>query len=44
LGWLFAAITGAILPFFFFFIGPIFDSFGGDPDAFAKLQALDEEA
>ena len=29
-GWLFAAISGAILPTFFFFIGPIFDSFGGE--------------
>ncbi len=27
IGWMFAAITGAILPLFFFFIGPIFDSF-----------------
>ena len=27
LGWFFAALTGAILPTFFFFIGPIFDSF-----------------
>ena len=28
LGWLFAALTGAVLPLFFFYIGPIFDSFG----------------
>ena len=28
LGWLFAALTGAILPCFFFFLGPVFDSFG----------------
>lgn len=27
-GWLFAALTGATLPLFFFFIGPVFDSFG----------------
>ena len=27
LGWFFACLTGAILPFFFFLIGPIFDSF-----------------
>ena len=27
LGWTFAALTGAILPTFFFFIGPVFDSF-----------------
>jgi hypothetical protein len=26
IGWLFATVTGAILPLFFFFIGPIFDS------------------
>ena len=30
MGWFFAALSGAILPTFFFFIGPIFDSFGGD--------------
>lgn len=28
-GWIFAGLTGAILPLFFFFLGPIFDSFGG---------------
>jgi len=28
-GWLAAGLTGAILPLFFFFIGPAFDSFGG---------------
>ena len=27
-GWFFAAVTGSILPLFFFYIGPIFDSFG----------------
>lgn len=27
-GWIMAAITGAVLPLFFFFIGPAFDSFG----------------
>lgn len=27
LGWTFAALTGAILPTFFFFLGPVFDSF-----------------
>lgn len=32
LGWIFAACTGAVLPLFFFFIGPIFDSFGPDTD------------
>ena len=26
-GWLFAALSGAILPTFFFFMGPVFDSF-----------------
>lgn len=31
-GWFFAALTGATLPTFFFFIGPVFDSFGGDND------------
>lgn len=29
-GWILAGLTGAILPLFFFFIGPAFDSFGGD--------------
>ena len=29
-GWIFAGLTGAILPLFFFFLGPIFDSFGGN--------------
>lgn len=33
LGWSFAAITGSILPFFFFFIGPIFDAMGSDAGA-----------
>jgi len=28
LGWIFAVLTGSVLPLFFFFIGPIFDSFG----------------
>lgn len=28
-GWFFAFVTGSVLPLFFFFIGPIFDSFGG---------------
>jgi len=28
LGWFFAGISGAILPVFFFFIGPAFDAFG----------------
>ena len=32
LGWFFAALTGAILPTFFFFIGPIFDSFSDGAD------------
>ena len=27
LGWAFAALSGAILPTFFFFMGPVFDSF-----------------
>jgi len=27
LGWLFAALTGSVLPLFFFFLGPVFDSF-----------------
>lgn len=30
LGYILAACTGAVLPMFFFFIGPAFDSFGGD--------------
>jgi len=29
-GWIFACITGSSLPLFFFFIGPVFDSFGPD--------------
>lgn len=28
-GWILASLTGMILPFFFFFIGPAFDAFGG---------------
>ena len=32
IGYIFAAITGACLPLFFFFIGPIFDSFGPNSD------------
>lgn len=32
IGWLFAAITGATLPTFFFFIGPVFDSFTKSPE------------
>jgi ABC-type multidrug transport system fused ATPase/permease subunit len=31
-GWLFACITGAALPCFFFFLGPVFDSFGPETD------------
>ena len=27
LGWTFAGITGGVLPWFFYFIGPVFDSF-----------------
>jgi ATP-binding cassette subfamily B (MDR/TAP) protein 1 len=33
IGWIFAAITGATLPAFFFFIGPVFDSFGPNTSA-----------
>ena len=32
LGWFFASLTGATLPLFFFFLGPIFDSFGPETD------------
>ena len=28
IGWLFAGLTGAVLPVFFMIIGPVFDSFG----------------
>ena len=28
-GWVFAALTGAVLPSFFFLIGDVMDSFGG---------------
>ena len=28
-GWAFAAMTGSVLPTFFFFMGPVFDAFGG---------------
>ena len=27
LGWTFAALTGSVLPLFFFFLGPVFDAF-----------------
>lgn len=29
-GWFFACLTGGILPTFFWFIGPVFDSFASD--------------
>ena len=32
-GWFFASITGATLPLFFYFIGPVFDSFGPESNA-----------
>jgi uncharacterized protein (DUF697 family) len=31
-GWVFAGISGAILPCFIFMLGPVFDSFGPDND------------
>ena len=33
IGWACAALTGATLPTFFFFIGPVFDSFGNGTSA-----------
>ncbi len=41
IGWAFAAITGAILPLFFFFIGPIFDSFAFKTPEEAKDEITD---
>jgi ABC-type bacteriocin/lantibiotic exporter with double-glycine peptidase domain len=37
-GWLFAAISGSLLPCMFFFIGPVFDSFteSTTPEEMAK--------
>lgn len=30
MGWLFAALSGALLPVVFFWLGPVFDTFGPD--------------
>ena len=42
-GWSFAAITGAVLPWFFFFIGPVFDEFK-EPMPGESMQELADRA
>ena len=39
-GWLFAVLSGAILPCFIFMLGPIFDSFGPSNDAKETLEMV----
>ena len=44
LGWIFAALVGACLPAFFFFIGDVFDSFTPDFESGKSLEQQAEEA
>ena len=41
-GWAFAALSGAILPTFFFFMGPVFDSFTVNTTAEEARDAIRE--
>jgi len=42
LGWVFAVVTGCVLPVFFFLLGPIFDSFGQGKTAEETREAVEK--